>query len=256
MPSPSQLLARLDAIGVALDAAPGALALIGLGSVGAETDRLDVYSDLDFFVIVAPGHKPAFLADLGWCAAAAPLAFSFMNTVDGYKLLFEDGIFCEFAVFEPAELAGIPFAAARIVWHRPEFDPATVPERSRTPGPPSPTEWLLGEALTNLLIGMARYRRGERLSALRFIQGYALDRLIDLAARDAPAGPARRDPFAHERRLEARTPELAALLPDLAPGYTHTPAAALAILGWLEARYPLNVHIVARIRALCDAEHA
>lgn len=251
MPTPADLLARLDAIGAALAATPGALALIGLGSAGAETERLDEYSDLDFFVIVAPGRKPAFLADPGWCAAAAPVAFSFLNTADGYKLLFEDGIFCEFAVFEPDELAGIPFAAARIVWRRPEFEPAAVPERSRTPGPARPAEWLIGEALTNLYVGMARFRRGERLSAARFVQGYALDRVIDLAALAEPPGPARRDPFAVERRLEARMPELAALLPQMMPGYAHTPAAALAILGWLAARYPLNAAIVERIRALC-----
>ena len=39
----------------------------------------------------------------------------------------------------------------------------------------------LGEALTNLYVGMAREKRGEKLSAMRFIQGYAVDRLLELA---------------------------------------------------------------------------
>ncbi len=49
-------------------------------------------------------------------------------------------------------------------------------------------DWLLGEALTNLYVGLQRELRGERLSAMRFIQGYALDRLVALAGRlAAPA---------------------------------------------------------------------
>lgn len=251
MHTPTQLLARLDAIGAALSQTPGALALIGLGSAGAETDRMDNYSDLDFFVIVAPDQRAAFLGDLGWCAAAGPVAFAFLNTIDGYKLLYEDGIFCEFAVFDPEQLAGIPFAAARVVWAHPEFDRASVPAQAHAPADARPAEWLLGEALTNLFVGMARYRRGERLSAARFIQGYALDRVIDLASREGPAGAARRDPFSGDWRVEARLPALAELLPQMAPGYADSPAAALAILAWLEARFPVNAPLAARIRELC-----
>lgn len=55
--TPALLLDRLDAIGRALVARPGALGLLGLGSVGRETDRLDAHSDLNFFVIVRAGAK-------------------------------------------------------------------------------------------------------------------------------------------------------------------------------------------------------
>ncbi len=60
------LLQRLDDIGRSLAQREPALALIGLGSVGRELDRLDQYSDLDFFVIVASGHKQDFINDLSW----------------------------------------------------------------------------------------------------------------------------------------------------------------------------------------------
>ena len=49
-----------------------ALALIGLGSVGAELDRLDAYSDLDIFVIVAPGHKERFVNDFTLVGSRSP----------------------------------------------------------------------------------------------------------------------------------------------------------------------------------------
>ena len=102
------LLIRLNEIGRSLEQSDHALALIGLGSVGLELDRLDCYSDLDFFAIVEAGYKHTYLDSLQWLSGVHPIAYSFPNTEDGYKILFADGIFCEFAVFEPAELEHIP----------------------------------------------------------------------------------------------------------------------------------------------------
>lgn len=250
MPSPTQLLARLDAIGAALAASGRALALIGLGSSGAETDRLDRYSDLDFFAIVEPGARESYLSDLAWCGAAHPLAYAFRNTPDGYKLLFADGIFCEFAVFEPQALAAAQFAAPRLVWCRDDFDPALATAPAAPVRDPQPTEWLLGEALTNLFVGLGRERRGERLSATRFIQSYALDRLLELAPRVEAERAASRDPFSPERRVEARLPDLAARLPELAQGYGRNVESALAILAYLEQHFAVDPAIAAAIRAL------
>jgi lincosamide nucleotidyltransferase B/F len=62
--NPQLLLKRLDEIGRSLEQSGHALALIGLGSVGLEQHRLDVYSDLDFFAIVEPGYKGHYLDNL------------------------------------------------------------------------------------------------------------------------------------------------------------------------------------------------
>lgn len=252
MPEPAQLLARLDAIGAALARSGRAMALIGLGSSGAETDRLDAYSDLDFFAIVEPGAAQSYIDDLGWLAAAHPLVYVFRNTADGYKALFADGIFCEFAVFEPAALAGAAFAAPRLVWRRDDFAPALAVPPARRAAEERTADWLLGEALTNLLVGVARERRGERLTAARFVQGYAVDRLIELAPLREAEGAAHRDPFAAERRVEARLPGLAARLPEFVQGYGRTIASARAILAYLEERFAVDQAIAAQIRALCD----
>ena len=56
-----QLLDRLDAIAQSQAQTPGALALLSLGASGGQLDRLDRYSDLDFFVIFAPGSKRRFI---------------------------------------------------------------------------------------------------------------------------------------------------------------------------------------------------
>ncbi len=189
-------LRRLDEIARSLDDNPAALALLALGSVGQELARLDEYSDLDFFVIVQPGKKPAFLGTLDWLAVVHPIAYSFQNTTDGFKLMFADRIFCEMAVFEPQELAGVPYAPGRLIWKRDGVDEKIgEPKRIAPPAHQPDIEWLLGEALTNLYVGLCRYRRGEKLSALRFIQGYAVDRVIELTGSIAQPAANNPDPI-------------------------------------------------------------
>lgn len=170
---PALLLARLEAIGVTLSRRPDALGLIALGSA-----ELDAYSDLDFYIVVKADARLRYLEHLDWLEAAGPgtegtarsaSAYRFRNTVDGYKLLYADGVFCEFAVFTPQELAAAQGSGARIIWARPGV---AVP----LPQPPPPADqpdlaWQVGEALTNLYVGLGRYKRGERLSAARFIPG-------------------------------------------------------------------------------------
>ena len=248
-----KLLERLDDIGKSLERRPHSLALVGLGSVGRELDRLDQYSDLDFFVIVEDGQKQELLSNLDWVSGVAPVAYCFKNTADGYKLLFTDGIFCEFAVFEFAELSGIPFAPGRIVWKRLAVpDSICVPAKRPRCAPRDP-EWLLGEALTNLYVGMARERRGEKLSALRFIQGFAMDRVVELAAlMDGSVNGESADLFSQDRRFEKRYPKLADKLPGCLRGYEGNASSALAILALLEEHFSVNKKMSQAIRRLCS----
>lgn len=252
--SPALLLERLDAIGAALRDSGQALALLGLGSVGLERERMDAWSDLDFFAIVQPGSKQRYLTRLDWLAAARPLAWHFQNTVDGHKALMDDGVLCEFAVFEPQELDSIPFAPGRLVWKRDDVDEGIAVPRKPLPAATPPDEtWIVGEALSCLLVGLQRWHRGEKLSAARFVQSHALDRLLELEALLHPASAAGADPFNRERRLESRRPALAAELPALVPGYAHTPKAALAMLDALARRGAvLAPAVTERIRALAS----
>jgi len=247
------LLKRLDEIGQSLERSKHALALIGLGSVGLEMDRLDSYSDLDFFVIIEEGYKHAYLDSLNWLSGIHRIAYSFLNTEDGYKVLFEDGIFCEFAVFEPAELETIPFAPGRIVWKREDIPdtfgrPTTFPSSKQK----RDKDWLLGEALTNLYVGLNREKRGEKLSATRFIQGYAVDRLLELVEYLESANETHRDPFVNERRFEQRFPSLTSQLSTWMQGYEKNHESALAILTFLERHFEVNEAIAKAIRKLCE----
>ncbi|HEX5636912.1 MAG TPA: hypothetical protein VFY78_07505, partial [Gammaproteobacteria bacterium] len=183
MPTTTVLTKRLADIAQSIQASGKALALLGLGSAGIENTRLDKYSDLDFFVIAKPGFKEYFLdCELSWLQHHSRGAYWYRNTIDGYKFLFKDGVFCEFAIFIPEELAPIPFAEGRVIWADPVFNLSVLTPKSLHGRYQQSTniEWLLGEALTCLYSGMSRNNRGEKLSAMRLIQTQALDRLLDL----------------------------------------------------------------------------
>lgn len=247
-----RLLARLDAIGDSLQATGNALALIGLGSVGLERERIDAYSDLDFFVIAKEGCKQAFLADLAWLSCLAPIAYAFQNSVDGYKAFYADGIFCEFAIFERAELVSIPFSRGRIVWKAADVDEnIAIPVRSAPPLERKPIEWLVGEALTNLFVGVGRDRRGEKLAALRLIQSFAVDRVLELMEHLETAQASERDEWAPERRYEQRYPTTAQVLPTFMQGYERNRESASAILAFLEQHVSVNSMMAQAIRAGC-----
>jgi hypothetical protein len=144
-------LDRLDAIGDHLARRGDVVALLGVGSVGVELDRLDEHSDLDFFVIVDDGAKQEYIDSIAWLDAVHEVVFSFVNDPNGRKVLFGDGIFVEYAVFTVDELDDIPFAGARVAWARDDA-PDDLPERGRRAGTPSidTIDFHLIEALTNL----------------------------------------------------------------------------------------------------------
>lgn len=253
MPDKSSLLTRLDEIGKSLEQTGHALALIGLGSVGVELERLDQYSDLDFFVIVQEGHKQRYLQNLNWLTELCPAVYYFLNSPDGYKLLFRDGIFCEFAVFEQRELSAIPFTAGRVVWKQPWIaEQIAIPATAPASAPKASADWLLGEALTNLYVGLGRYQRGEKLSALRFIQQYAVERIIELASQIETSQPVFADPFSGERRFERRFPGIADYLPGFMQGYERSRESALAILAFLERHFQVNQAMADAIRGLAN----
>ena len=250
MNEPVALLERLDAIGTSLASRPAALALVGVGSVGTSTDRLDAFSDLDFFVIVEAEAKDAFIADLEWLRVVHPISFSFQNTVDGHKALFDDGIFCEFAVFSPAELEGAAFHGARTVWARDGVGYPTVGARGSR-ALPTP-DVLASEALSNLYVGLLRERRGEHFAAFRMIQTHALDRIMELHDVLGDASDVERDPYGSERRFEARRPGAAAVVHGCALGIERNAASAAAMLAHLDTTLGVNAAMRRQIERLLE----
>jgi hypothetical protein len=243
---------RLASLARELSSRDDALALLALGSVGIEIARLDAWSDLDFFVLVRDGAKGRYIGNLDWLAAAHPVVWHFQNTVDGHKALMADGVFCEFAVFEIHELSRIPYAPGRFVWRRDEVDEGLARATQTLPAQQN-TDWLVGEALSNLIVGLQRQARGEKLAAVRMIQVHALDRVLEFMERQQPGSPAAiaaRDPFNVDRRIEMRSSQAARALPVWAGGYERTVPAALALLAALEAHDAVPAEVSEHIRRL------
>jgi hypothetical protein len=251
MTKPQQLLQRLDDIGASLAAIDKALALIGLGSVGVELDRLDDYSDLDFFVVAKDGGKADFLAHLDWLARARSISFAFKNTPDGYKVLFDDDVYAEFAVFELRELENATYTEGRLVWKDDAFDEQwRIPKKQPMPWKPASREWLVGEIVTCLYVGLCRLKRGEQLSAWRFVQGHAFTLLLELIEFDQ-TDPSL-DVFSKERRFEQRHPDWTANLSRFLQGYDRVAEPAQEMLAYLDEHYVVHPEIKRVILAQCS----
>jgi hypothetical protein len=243
-------LDRLDVIGVQIATRGDVIALLGVGSVGVEHERLDEHSDLDFFVVVDDGAKQRYIDSIDWLEDAHHVAYSFVNDPNGRKALFADGIFVEYAVFTLDELDDIPFIGARVVWSRDDA-PDGLPERGRRAGRPflDTVEFHLNEALTNLFVGMHRELRGERLTATRFIQSLAVDRVLALLRLTRSVAPGR-DPFDATRRVEQEYPPDVLPLGAMIPGYGANVAAAAATLAWLREHFDVDPVVAAAIDEL------
>jgi hypothetical protein len=133
------------------------------------------------------------------------------------------------------------FSPGRIVWKADGIsDEISVPLRSIPNKSKNSVEWLIGEALTNLFVGLSRDRRGEKLSALRFIQGYAVDRILELVAIVETDEGVSGDRFDPERRFEERFPLTAKWLPGFLQGYERNRESAIMVLFFLEEHFDIN----------------
>jgi hypothetical protein len=249
---PQRLLQRMDDLGAVLARRGDALALFGLGSVGVDLERLDDHSDMDFFAIVEDDAKQRYLDSIDWLEELAPVVFSFENSVDGRKVLFADGLFAEYAVFTLDELRAQSWPPARVVWQRDDMPAELDGGAGRLPplSPHDNPEYQLNEALTNLYVGLHRDLRGERLSAMRFIQVHAVDRLLTFLHLTESGASPRQDAFVVERGAEKGFGPAVLPLAEMAPGYERNAEAALAILAWLEARVDVSEALAAAIREL------
>lgn len=247
---PQRLLERLVALADSVRERGGVIAVLGLGSVGTDLERLDDHSDLDFFVVVDDGAERRFRDELDWLEVA-PVVYSFPNSIHGRKVLWEDGLYAEYAVYTLDELRSGSYFGARVIWRRDDAPDAI--EHLGRPLPPSPyltPEYQVGEALTNLFVGLHRDLRGERLAATRLIQTHAIDRLLTYLDLTGEGARQAQDPFAVERGAERRFSPDVLPLAAMVTGYERNRDAALAILEWLEARVEVSRPLADAIRAL------
>lgn len=241
-PKLQRVLETLELLSTAAKKSPHAIALIGAGSAGAEIARMDEYSDIDFFLIVEDGFSSGFINDNSWFGEDLPIVFAFRDTNHGNKVLLHNGVFLEFAIFTEAELAQNGIPGLRTIWSKPDF---LLPDLSAKQPSTRELPYYVNQALSNLLVGALRLRRGERLAALAMIERYALNNL--LTAYRVKNDLKVEDPFNIERRAEVT---LGIDFSNLLQGYERLEKSLEAILEFAEDNFEVNVPIAESIREL------
>ncbi len=214
---------------------PDVEALIGLGSI-ANPKRLDNFSDIDFFLIVSKGYKIKFLNDLTWLHRLLPV-YQHQNTKDGFKILLQNDVFLEFAVFTLDELNSIPYHQPKILYAKSKAIETKIPMKL-VPLEKPDQSYHLHEALSNLYIGLLRYKRGEKMAAYQMIQEYAFHHMV--LAKQQIHGHVDMDPFNPFRRLEQADPNLASWSSTILIGIDQTLKSAERILNEIKKLLPTN----------------
>lgn len=211
--TPDAYAAFTERLIASLSREPDVLGIVLVGSTSGQGAGPDDASDHDFFVIARPGAQERFRRDLGWLPDAHELVLQFRETAHGVKALYASGHLVELAVFDPDELA-----LARINRYRVALDRADIAARAAavqaattaaTAAPPDRAHHA-GQLATNLVVGVARAARGERLSGHHFVRCSALGHLVTLLRGTDDA----RDNLDPLRRFERSVPALGRELDD------------------------------------------
>ena len=200
--------------------------LVVLGSTADSTLR-DEWSDHDFWIITEVGAQAALLEDLTWLPDYQNIALTVKHLPHGRTIIFRNRHKVEFAIFDATEVGSGKVDRYRVLIDRDRVAQLTaaVDEETRRQAQAKP------DALENLCVVLwsacERHMRGELLSARQYLDGFAIDRLLSLISNSEP-GDKRKDVLDARRRLEQRSPELAAEL--MAVRAQPVPEAALQLL--------------------------
>jgi hypothetical protein len=215
-----------------LEEDPAVLGLVALGTTAEPTWR-DAWSDHDFWVVTQPGRQDGLLDDLAWLPNSDAILVRARHGRRHYSVLYRSGHRAEFAVFDPEEAATGTVTVYHVLFDR--ADVAAVVARAREHG--RPQSWseargvfLFDNFLILLCTAVARWRRGEQLTARRYLDHFALDSLLALALADSLD----RDPDPR-RHIEHRHPRLAQALESMA--CRPVPEKAIAMLDLAEQTF-------------------
>jgi hypothetical protein len=148
------------------------LGLVAAGSMAGQDYQPDEWSDHDFLVITRPGEQARYRKEFNWLPRSNEIAWAFQETEHGCKVIYRDGHLAEFAIFDEAELKMARINRYRVLLDRAQISVQMAENASQT-STASESETDLfhaGQILTNILVGMGRYWRGEKLSAHKFVK--------------------------------------------------------------------------------------
>lgn len=216
-----------------LEADRRVVGLVALGSMAQQDYQPDRWSDHDFFVIVESGQQEDFRQNLRWLPASDEIVLAFRETDHGLKVLYQNGHLLEFAVFDTKELYLAKVNRYRVLLDRGEIAQHLEALKAASTENMSNSDEddfkAFGIFITNMLVGIGRYNRGEKFSGYQFVKVHAFRHLVVLLTKHlASSHKELLDNLDPMRRFERVFPEVGAELNKILD--LETPASALALL--------------------------
>ena len=190
------------------------IGLVALGSTADESRSPDEWSDHDVWVITKDGAATEVRDDPNWLPDADRIVGHFVETVHGRSIVYADGHLVELAVFEDHELEIARANDFRVLYDAGGIEDrvAAIAQRTRADTADAGADgFAAGRFVTQLIIGLGRYGRGELLSANQLIQELAVASLLQaIAAADDSPSASVLDNLDPHRRFEHVHPAAAA----------------------------------------------
>ena len=194
---------------------PRVVGLVAAGSMAGQSHPPDMWSDHDFWLVVTPDAEAWFHTHQDWLPDSDQIALWFREPQGGFKALYRSGHLLEYAIFTRASLHFAQANDFRLLIDRDglsadlsDIYAATAQQAQHAV---ASDHALLGQFLTNLLVGVGRYRRGEQLSGRLLITISALTGFWRIIPKHYPPEyPALLDNLDPLRRVEFVYPQLAA----------------------------------------------
>ena len=225
--SPERFARFIDLLCETARTSPDIVGFVGMGST-AERHRVDEWSDHDFALVTVDGAQDRYRYDLSWLPGASDVALSVVEFHGGVKVIYDDGHVLEFGITSIDDLrhwAGNSYDVF--------YDAGGVAEAfAAMVARPLPTGERNDAAdvrlvLTQVLVGIGRYRRGEVLSAGESVRSEALAHLLRVLGRRLPGDQRMLDTLDPRRRFELVHPQLAARIAAALDGDVESAAREL-----------------------------
>jgi lincosamide nucleotidyltransferase len=192
---------------------PAVLGFVAVGSTAGTSRTPDQWSDHDLILVTREGAAQAYRDDLSWLPDAQRIVVSRRETEHAYCVILDDGHLMEIAVFNDSELDTLDVNSYRVLLDHAGLAHRLARMMEQTTVRLANTD-IEGNArlqhlLTELVVGLSRYGRGEHLSAHHRVRAQALPILLALIADFTPAeassdldglDPHRRFELAYPRR--------------------------------------------------------
>jgi hypothetical protein len=187
------------------------IGLVTLGTTADPTFR-DEWSDHDFWVITKTGAQDTLVNDLSWLPEADDIAIVITHGKHGRTVLYHNRHKVEFAVLDATTARQGKSERYQILIDRGETADLMKSIHEDT----LEQAKVRKEALENLCVlvwsACERHYRGEFLSARQYLDVFAVNQLLGLISTVENKTSSSRDALDPRRRLEIRSPALAAEL--------------------------------------------